>query len=445
MYLSLIMGTAGLEVGFAVVTGLTSPLRLEFAWLLVRTAVVAAIVAAVAATRGKATDELVASSDDEHSATIVFLILTLTLTALVIVTRELQSIYVPSLVPIFRNPLRVFDNLEDASPDAYTDTRVTATGVFDNPAILNQIPEAFSIALVWLLIRDFGTKKVLKYTPSLPALNREALQTCMHRFPTKWYDFINFLELRNSKHRPMQTPRTHEQRKIIQSALEDEVARGSPTKRRVANAADEDEEGISMLASVCYATVFGITASTRLVPDQETLMALFRGDLPARPGRAWLSHPDRVELRTVVLIAIRYAVCLVYERGADGGDIGEAFDVLDCEMQAKKDILIGLSLSPPTAGTTTRITVRTMRREKNVPCWLGTINGEGCRGLWANLVMELLYLTNDDDVQMANPPLGYPVYAAHATVGLPFPGRRALAGLVGSGARRRKAVGPDMK
>ncbi|KAJ3173116.1 Pecanex-like protein 4 [Geranomyces variabilis] len=397
------------------------------------------------------------------------------------------------------------------SVDAYTDTRVTAAGIFDNPQVLNQIPEAFVKALVWLFIKDFGRKKVLRHATTLPAINRESLQSCMERFPTKWYDFITFLELRTSKHRPMQTPRNAEQRKIAHSAIVDVLddgsrsvsstasrptARGSPTKRRVANAADEDEEGISMLTSVCYATVFGITsplaANASLVPDQESLMAFFRGDLPARPGRAWLSHPDRVELRTLVLVAARYAVRLVYERGANGG-IGEAFDVLDTllrtyhtlqhtsldpsspngpsahpfdsastpfawqtQMQAKTDVLFGLSFLPSGAGTSRQISVRTVRREKDVACWLGTINGESCRGLWANLVMELLYLTNDDDerysiqahdillrnltVQTANPPLGYPLYVSQATLALPFPGRRALVGLLGNGARNRKVA-----
>ena len=58
----------------------------------------------------------------------------------------------------------------------------------------------------------------------------------------------------------------------------------------------------------------------------------------------------------------------------------------------------------------------------------GRVNCESVRGQWANLSLELLYMTNDDEerysiqaqpatlrnivVQAADPPLGYPVYAS---------------------------------
>ena len=61
---------------------------------------------------------------------------------------------------------------------------------------------------------------------------------------------------------------------------------------------------------------------------------------------------------------------------------------------------------------------------------VGRLNGECVRGQWASLVLELLYLTNDDEerysiqahptllrnltIQAADPPLGYPVYSSGA-------------------------------
>ncbi|KAK3867388.1 hypothetical protein Pcinc_027147 [Petrolisthes cinctipes] len=60
--------------------------------------------------------------------------------------------------------------------------------------------------------------------------------------------------------------------------------------------------------------------------------------------------------------------------------------------------------------------------------WVGRLGGEAVRGLWASLVAELLYLTNDDDerysiqahpvllrnltIQAADPPLGYPIFSS---------------------------------
>ena len=59
---------------------------------------------------------------------------------------------------------------------------------------------------------------------------------------------------------------------------------------------------------------------------------------------------------------------------------------------------------------------------------IGRLNPEVVRGQWANLGLELLYLTNDDEerysiqahptilrnltVQAADPPLGYPIYSS---------------------------------
>ena len=59
---------------------------------------------------------------------------------------------------------------------------------------------------------------------------------------------------------------------------------------------------------------------------------------------------------------------------------------------------------------------------------MGSVSKEAVRGQWANLALELLYMTNDDEernsiqahatmlrnltVQAADPPLGYPIYAS---------------------------------
>jgi len=59
---------------------------------------------------------------------------------------------------------------------------------------------------------------------------------------------------------------------------------------------------------------------------------------------------------------------------------------------------------------------------------IGRLNAEAVRGQWANLGLELLYMTNDDEerysiqahpvllrnltVQAADPPLGYPIYSS---------------------------------
>ena len=68
-----------------------------------------------------------------------------------------------------------------------------------------------------------------------------------------------------------------------------------------------------------------------------------------------------------------------------------------------------------------------MLREEPLPVYVCSLHGESVRGQWANLGLEMLYMTNDDEerhsmqsetallrnltVQAADPPLGYPVYS----------------------------------
>ncbi|KAJ3133265.1 Pecanex-like protein 4 [Irineochytrium annulatum] len=80
-----------------------------------------------------------------------------------------------------------------------------------------------------------------------------------------------------------------------------------------------------------------------------------------------------------------------------------------------------------------KVSVRTMRLRTGNKGFLGRMNWEAIRGIWANLAYELLYLTNDDDerysiqahrkvlrnlsIQTADPPLGYPVWLSYERVG----------------------------
>ena len=66
--------------------------------------------------------------------------------------------------------------------------------------------------------------------------------------------------------------------------------------------------------------------------------------------------------------------------------------------------------------------------------YIGSLSDQAVRATWANLNLELLYMTNDDEerysiqahpsllrnltTQAADPPLGYPIYAS-PTVSLP--------------------------
>lgn len=64
----------------------------------------------------------------------------------------------------------------------------------------------------------------------------------MERFPTKWYEFVRFLEI-------------HAAGTIGKKTTD---SQGRAHKRRVMNSSDEIEDAIGFLTGVCYMIVFGI-------------------------------------------------------------------------------------------------------------------------------------------------------------------------------------------
>ena len=77
------------------------------------------------------------------------------------------------------------------------------------------------------------------------------------------------------------------------------------------------------------------------------------------------------------------------------------------------------------------IAVRLLTR-KLCPFKIARISSEAVMGIWANLVLEMLYITNDDDerysiqahemllrnitIQLAHPPFGYPIWVSLRTL-----------------------------
>ncbi|KNC97424.1 uncharacterized protein SPPG_07346 [Spizellomyces punctatus DAOM BR117] len=347
--------------------------------------------------------------------------------------------------------------------DTYISTRTVVTGVLDHPSVLRQIPAVFMKALVWCFARKLGPQDVKRFASTIPHLNREVIQACMPLFPAKWYDFLEFLKARKRHHSVAD----------IKNEMECESQNNSM-------------EAAALLASVCYAVVFGIntpTAAPSPVADLRTLFRIYHGDLPSLPsaGRLWLDAADHSELRWICLVSFRWAVRTIYERAGEEpqeeefDDINALFEAYDTVHHTSLDpsSLLSNPLPFDTASTPTAwrsvlarggeslfgmylqadgmrgntVGVRMIKKERDVCCWVGEVNGEAVRGIWANLVFELLYLTNDDDerysiqahplllrnltVQTSNPPLGYPLYLGHGAISLP---------IWGTGARRDRRV-----
>eukprot|EP00743_Colponemidia_sp_Colp-15_P007004 GILK01007559.1.p1 GENE.GILK01007559.1~~GILK01007559.1.p1 ORF type:complete len:1210 (-),score=242.94 GILK01007559.1:314-3874(-) len=168
----------------------------------------------------------------------------------------------------------------------------------------------------------------------------------------------------------------------------------------------------------------------------------FNGQLTASHGSKWLESEP--ELRALALKAFRYAVKSAMDEVAAGTDendiavdakeVTATFEEWDKNwfvgsengdwsdaMSQRKPNLLSLSVSGSTYSAH-RLSWNTKLAK------IGSLKEEVVRGIWASLVLELMYFTNDDDerfsiqahptllrnliVQSAEPPLGYPVFAS---------------------------------
>ncbi|KAI9101931.1 Pecanex protein-domain-containing protein [Phlyctochytrium arcticum] len=355
--------------------------------------------------------------------------------------------------------------------DSYSDTRSVVTGILDHPQALERVPKVFMTALLWLFAHDLGPYDTQRYAASAPPVSPELFELGSASFPTQWHDFLR----QSCKSQQEQDPYTRE----------DELARFENGRK---------------LAVACYITAFGISRSLLYQPhaatsnfrrpiianrvnaaqpltDLRAVFRMFSGELASMPitHRLWLEDAERVQLRRVVLEAVRWSVRKVYENIIRDTQ-GETLSELNACFNSYRDDS-HISLDPSSTQTTPHsfdsastsgawrdalrdgrgsifgmyqtttglhghsIGVRFIQREKRMKCWIGEMNGEALRGIWANLVMELLYLTNDDEerysiqahqvllrnltVQTANPPLGYPLYVGHASLTYPILGQQS--------------------
>nr|KAJ3422945.1 Pecanex-like protein 4 [Polyrhizophydium stewartii] len=348
-----------------------------------------------------------------------------------------------------------------AAASSYVESKAITTGILDNPGVLRVFPSALLKVLVFCLLRTMDLHDLPTYR-DVP-VQRQLLQTAWKRFPLKWFE--------------------HLKSGGNAAAYHDMFASGSLSGGRF----DQQtfDQVFMMLCISCHIILLGQTATN--IESYETsasaLFDMYRGNLPYSVNsecRTWWSHTIRAPLRRTCIQALRYAVKLVYEEAVEGevADFAELESKLDefvsdwvvtmdpaqalpsdptAPAQAWRD---GMNLGKPhffalfkqapasgaSAGAAARIgggpaatresspiSVRILNKQDGCVVRLGIVNGEAVRGIWANLVFELLYLTNDDDerysiqaheillrnltVQTAPPPFGYPIWVSASRLG----------------------------
>ena len=185
------------------------------------------------------------------------------------------------------------------------------------------------------------------------------------------------------------------------------------------------------------------------------ILERFNGTLPNTLDVDWLLDDARVDLLKHVRHAYRLAVKMALDKLTYGeSDFPEddyheddgLDDVAEEIKEWEKDYYFGIPGSKEwdahVSSAAKSHLVSIGKDEKEVPAvytmqtltlapqrlFLGALNSEAVSGMWANMVMELYYFTNDDDerysiqahkgllrnlaVSSAEPPLGYPVWGS---------------------------------
>ncbi|CAG0888606.1 unnamed protein product [Darwinula stevensoni] len=203
---------------------------------------------------------------------------------------------------------------------------------------------------------------------------------------------------------------------------------------------EDVESGYRHLALACDVLVHGDNHDP---PSSVQVLKFFSGNFGDLWNAQWLL--DRPELRNIIIkayrrvpISDRYSVKLSFDTALLGGTCDSVEESLqeydqqwflgtetDGEWQravlTEVPNLFSIGYDPVKKNFTSHLLLL-----RSLNCWVGRLNPELVKGLWANQGLELLYLTNEDEerysiqaqplilrnltVQAADPPLGYPVF-----------------------------------
>ncbi|KAH6593685.1 hypothetical protein BASA61_004208 [Batrachochytrium salamandrivorans] len=338
-----------------------------------------------------------------------------------------------------RNVMHTLLPVGMATATSYVESKMTTTGILDNPDILAALPSTLFKVLVFSLMRKMNHSDLTAYhnTP----VSRNLLQTALGQFPHKWFEYLK------------------------KSAGSQFYHNGFS---RSASQADRStfDEMFKVICVACYIILLGKTTSNidKYTMSTSALFDMYAGSLPYSVNsecRSWWVHPLRIPLRKVCIQAMRYAVKLLLDNAIHGHVVSEhvkleeQLDHLAQDWVVTMDTTRQMTLeTDPTEPLKTwqkgieagipnffglfklpggPISVRMLVKRPECAVRLGIINGEAVRGIWSNLVFELLYLTNDDDerysiqahelllrnltVQAAPPPFGYPLWVSAARLG----------------------------
>ena len=313
----------------------------------------------------------------------------------------------------------------------HSETKTVTTGLLDQPLVLKAVSSHFLKTLVFLALRGISTEALLSFRDA--PVHKTMLQAVKPLFPSAFFDHVKYKSIYYIE--------------LCRKTNHDQV----------------DDQITHIILSV-YIIMMGINNVQHISPQLtlSTLFDIYRGKLTysVHPdSRIWFMHHLRKDIRRLGLLAFRYAIKYAYDSavmGESSHSSAELDDILETyrldwlvtiepqqalpddptqpTLKLDESIVQGVPnifLFSRKSETSEQMAVRTLCKQDGL-MRLGALNGEGVKAIWANLVFELLYLTNDDDerysiqahltilrnllVQTANPPFGYPLWVSQASI-----------------------------
>ncbi|KAJ8326994.1 Pecanex-like protein 4 [Batrachochytrium dendrobatidis] len=323
-----------------------------------------------------------------------------------------------------------------ATATSYVETKVVTTGILDRPDTIQAFPPLLFKILVFCLLHTMDLDNLTAYR-DIP-VSKQLLQASWKYFPLDWFEFLkqsNSFTLYHSKFN-------------LQTTQID---------------CDEFDQIFISLCIGCYIILLGQNISNidTYTTNTTSIFDMYLGNVAYSLNmtcRTWWTHQLRTPLRKVCIQALRYTVKILFDQAVDEQQVNEYTElemllhsivcdwIVTVDTTKQKVVLTdpteplkawskGLKMGVPNLFAMFKpiggpLSIRMLQKRSKCAVQLGMINGEAVRGIWANLVFELLYLTNDDDerysiqahelllrnltVQSAPPPFGYPLWVSAA-------------------------------
>lgn len=280
----------------------------------------------------------------------------------------------------------------------YSESLHITTGIFDTNNLTAKFPKLFFKILCFYIVENIDIQSVLSYT-NIPVQDNIVLQI-KSEFPI---DFFNLAKKRSTKYQ--------ERIKYVDQSVLLQI-----------------ESYLVSLITIFYIIMLGSTRSqTSVQLTTNMLFEIYKGQLSyavQHELRSWFFDVKRRNIRILCIESFRYSVKYIYDCFVLDEPIPDnhalytsIVDIIrnwrvtveESEQMAldptEPAVILQKSLEENIMGifilgmkkNNGPLNIRILSKRNNCMVNLAIMNGESIKGIWANLLYELRYLTNDDE------------------------------------------------